>query len=142
MESTPGSGSFNPNLHEVWDVEILEHLSPGESSSEVARELDQKFSSQIPAWQSQPADFAGWAWESHELAETIAYGRLPHPLPIQKPRVMTACPNIGDPAAYHRMLKIEENLSDNYQNAAAPVVEEQIAKAGARLAALLNSLFP
>ena len=141
-ESIPGSGSFNPNLHEVWDVEILEHLSPGESSSEVTRELDQKFAARIPSWQSQPADFAGWAWESHELAETISYGRLPHPLPIERPRVMTACPNIGDPAAYNRMLKIEENLSDSYQNAAAPVVEEQIAKAGARLAALLNSLFP
>ena len=142
-EFTPGSGSFNPNLHEVWDVEVLERLSPGESSSQVVSELDQKLAARIPGWQKQPADFADWAWESHELAESVAYGRLPHPLPIEKPRAMTACPDASsNPAAHAHMLKIDENLSDSYQDAAAPVVEEQLAKAGARLAALLNSLWP
>jgi hypothetical protein len=140
-ESSPGSGVFNPNLHEVWDVEIIEHFSPGQSSSQVANDLDQEFGARIPAWQKQPADFAAWAWESHQLAESVAYGRLPHRLPIEPPRPMTSCPASNSPAAYAKILRIDENLADDYQNAAAPVVQEQLAKAGARLAAILNSLW-
>ena len=44
-------------------------------------------------------------------------------------------------AARARMLQISETLGDDYQNAAAPVVQEQLAKAGIRLAALLNSIW-
>jgi hypothetical protein len=54
---------------------------------------------------------------------------------------MTACVVDGDAAARDRISKIDENLADDYQRAAAPVVEEQLAKAAARLAALLNSLW-
>jgi S1/P1 Nuclease len=142
QESAPGSGSFHPNLHSIWDTNIVERLSPDKSPSDLAKDLEKKFRSRIPAWQSQPADFAAWAWESHELAEKVAYGGLPHPLPIETPRPMTACPDDKDPAAYAKMLQIDENLSAPYQDAAAPVVEEQLAKAGARLADLLNSLWP
>jgi len=34
----------------------------------------------------------------------------------------------------------DENLADNYQAVAAAIIQEQLAKAGARLARLLNSL--
>lgn len=141
-ESNPGSGSFHPNLHSIWDTDILEHLWPDKSSTQVANDLDRKFGGQISAWQKQPADFDAWAWESHELAESTAYGKLPHLLPIEKPRPVKACVENGDSTARDRLLRIDENLSADYQNAAAPVVEEQIAKAGARLAALLNSIWP
>jgi hypothetical protein len=141
-ESLPGNGSFHPNLHSIWDVDIVEHLSPNESSSDLAKSLEMKFASRIPLWQAQPADFTAWAWESHGFAERVVYGRSPHPLPIEAPRPMTACPNQKDPGAYAKILQIDENLAEPYQDAAAPVVEEQLAKAGARLAALLNSAWP
>ena len=156
VQNNPGSGSFHPNLHSIWDTDIVEHLSPNETSSQLASSLDQKFSARISSWLKQPSDFEAWAWESHELAERVAYGKLPHPLPIETPRPMNSCadpqeglpgprqgePGRSDPASHDRLLKIDENLSDDYQNAAAPIVEEQLAKAGARLAALLNSLWP
>jgi hypothetical protein len=37
---------------------------------------------------------------------------------------------------------LNENLAADYQNAAAPVVQDQLAKAGGRPAALLNSIWP
>jgi nuclease S1 len=134
---SPQSAVFLPNLHEVWDVEIIERFSAGESAGDVAKKLDEKFYGSISIWQAQPADFDAWVRESHELAETIAYGRLPHWLPIEPPRAMKACLASDVRAKF----KIDESLGDDYQNAAAPVVEQQLAKAGARLAALLNSLW-
>jgi len=141
-ESNPGSGSFHPNLHGVWDTDILERMTPKESPADLAKQLDTKFSAQIRAWESKPADFAAWAWESHNLAETVVYGRLPHPLPIEKPHPETACVDKHDPGSYAKLLQIDEDLEQPYQSAAAPVVEVQLARAGARLAALLNSVWP
>jgi len=138
-ESAPGSGYFSPNLHGIWDVDILEHSLPGESSAQIANDLKRKYGAQMEAWQKQPIDFSAWAWESHERAETTAYGKLPHPIAIEAPHPMTACVENGDTAAHDRMLKIDENLSDSYENAAAPVVQRRVAQAGARLAAVLNS---
>jgi hypothetical protein len=138
--SGPQSTLFIPNLHEVWDVEIIEHFSAGRSVWDVAKQLDQKFSIPMSRWQAQRADFVAWAWESHELAERIVYRRLPHPLPIETPRPMRACSANGD-ALRAKMLEIDENLDDAYQEVATPVLEEQLAKAGARLAAFLNSLW-
>jgi len=40
------------------------------------------------------------------------------------------------------MLKLNERLEQPYQDAAAPVVRQQVAKAGARLALLLNRVWP
>lgn len=41
-----------------------------------------------------------------------------------------------------RMLKVHEHIGEQYEDAVEPVVEEQLAKAGARLAAVLNSVWP
>jgi nuclease S1 len=142
VQSGPQQGVLVPNLHEVWDVEILERFSATESPQVLARQLDRQFASHTRAWQSQPPNFRDWAWESHQLAESTAYGRLPHPLPIEALRPMTACATGADIAPRSRVLKGDEDLADDYQRAAAPVIQEQFAKAGARLAALLNSLWP
>jgi hypothetical protein len=141
VQSSPGNGSFHPNLHSVWDTDIVEHLSPGQTFSQLANTLDKQFAAKFSDWVKQPTDFEAWAWESHELAEKVTYGKLPHPLPIETPRLVSACVDPTDPTSHDRLLKIDENLGDDYQNAAAPVVEEQLAKAGARLAALLNSIW-
>ena len=142
VPSGPESATFIPNLHEVWDTEIIERFSAGKSVWDLAQELERKFSGPISAWQKQPTDFAAWAWESHELAEKIAYGHLPHLLPIETPRTMTKCPVRDDLGARTGPFEPDENLADDYQVAASAVIQEQLAKAGARLAALLNSLWP
>jgi hypothetical protein len=132
--SRPGSATFDPNLHEVWDVEIIERFSPGESPAQVAKELDQKFRTRESSWQS-PTDFVAWAWESHQLADSTAYGKLPRSIPIETPRPVTSCA-ASDNAA------VDEHLDAAYQSASAPAVQEQLVKAGIRLSALLNSIWP
>jgi hypothetical protein len=59
---------------------------------------------------------------------------------IETPRPVDSCAD--DDHISTRMLHLNENLADDYQRAAAPAVQEQLAKAGIRLAALLNSLWP
>jgi hypothetical protein len=39
------------------------------------------------------------------------------------------------------MLKLHEHLGDDYQKAAEGVIQERLAKAGMRLAAVLNALW-
>jgi hypothetical protein len=40
------------------------------------------------------------------------------------------------------MLKLHEQIGEQYEDAAESAVQEQLAKAGARLAAVLNLLWP
>ena len=143
--------SYSPNLHGVWDVGIIEHFAPPQDAKaptpqQVADEIGEagkigaEFGSRFSAWQERPTDFAAWAWESHELAEEVAYGRLPHKIAIERPETVESC--AGDDHISTRMLRLDERLGDDYENSSAPVVQEQLAKAGARLAALLNSIWP
>lgn len=132
---------YTPNLHEIWDAEIIERFSQGETPQQAARDLQENFRARIPTWQTEPPrDFAAWAWETHQLAETAAYGRLPHAIAIESPRPVHTCAD--DDHISSRMLRLDERLGDDYQRAAAPVVQVQLGKAGIRLADLLNSLWP
>lgn len=131
---------YSPNLHEIWDNDIAEKMAPGESPLQLARDFDLEYRPQFRAWQSQPPDFAAWAWETHALAETIAYGRLPRHIPIEPPRPVATCAD--DAHISLRILRLNERLADDYQRAAAPIVREQLTKAGIRLAAILNSVWP
>ena len=76
---------YRPNLHAVWDTDIIEHFTSGETPEQVADELESKFKAQIPVWQSQPIDLSAWVWEGHRIAQRIAYGRLPVKVPVEKP---------------------------------------------------------
>lgn len=151
METNLERESYSPNLHAVWDVGIIEHFAPVQDAQAptaeqvadeiaVAEKLDRDFRARFPSWQPEPSDFAAWAWESHELAEKVAYGKLPHAILIEAPRPVDSCAD--DDHISTRMLKLDERLGDDYEHATAPVVEEQLAKAGLRLAAVLNSIWP
>jgi S1/P1 Nuclease len=139
-ETNATAQSYSPNLHGVWDANIIDQLSPGETSRQLAQMLDQHFEQQESGWSSQTINFNTWAWESHQLAESTVYGRLPAKIAIEKPLDIQSCAD--DNHISTRMLQLNEDLEGDYQAAAAPVVEEQLAKAGIRLAALLNSLWP
>jgi hypothetical protein len=136
----PETGSYAPNLHGIWDTNILARITEGKSSERVASELDQLFRSKIVRWKRASVDVNGWAWESYELAEKIVYGKLPVRIPIESPQPVKSCADDSHISA--RMLKLNERLEQPYQDAAAPVVQQQIAKAGARLALVLNQLWP
>jgi len=133
-------GTYRPNLHAVWDTDIIEHFTRGETPEQVANGLENKFKAQIAVWKSQPIDLSAWVWQSHLIAQRIAYGRLPVKVPVEKPENVDSCS--ADDHVSNRLLKLHEQLGDRYDTAAERAIQEQLAKAGARLADVLNSLWP
>jgi hypothetical protein len=136
----PATESYAPNLHGVWDVNILAKMTMGKTPEQVASDLDQSFRSRIVRWTKGSGDVNEWAWESYQLAKQRVYGKLPVRIPVEPPQLVKSCADDNHVSA--RMLKLNERLEQPYQDVAAKVVQAQIAKAGARLALLLNQLWP
>jgi len=140
-ETNATAESYSPNLHSVWDVDIIDQLAAGRSPRQLAIKLNEQFHPREAAWQSETPNFKAWAWEAHRLAQMIAYGKLPANVPLETPiPSLQSCAD--DNHISTRLLQLHEDLESPYQDAAAPVVEEQLTKAGIRLASLLNSLWP
>ena len=101
------------NLHQVWDSGILS--LNGEDELALADRLSELITPEKKKeWlRGRPSE---WAWESHLAAVRVAYGALP----------------AGEPKA----------LDEEYLRQARAVVEEQLVKAGVRLAELLNQTWP
>ena len=87
-----------------------------------------------------PVRSVNWAWESHELAVNISYGKLSTTIPVETPTTVHTCKD--DSNVSTRMLALHERIGQQYVNEAGPVIKEQLAKAGTRLAVLLNQLWP
>jgi len=128
---------YQPNLHAVWDTNIIRRIVGHRGSSWFAAFLQQRFAAQMPAWQRMPIDVRAWAWESHRVAEQTAYGQLPVAIPIASSRRGVQCGEVSQ-----KMLALHERLGQRYQDAATPIIEEQLSKAGVRLAMVLNRLWP
>jgi hypothetical protein len=103
------------NLHRVWDVSILGLSLNKSSTRDYADELHARLTRKIERAYSR-GDPVGWANESHALAVRIAYAGIPAD---------------GPPPT----------IDDAYLRAAQPVVDEQLLKAGVRLANVLNHVF-
>jgi hypothetical protein len=136
----PQTASYSPNLHGVWDTNILEKETTGKSVDEVAAELDGAYAKKIAGWQKGPPNLDAWAWQSYKLATKNVYGKLPVHIAVEIPQPVKTCAD--DKHVSDRNLKLNERLEDSYQAMAAPIVREQVAKASARLALLLNQLWP
>jgi hypothetical protein len=129
-------GDWTPNLHAVWDSALLDRAMGSRSPEQYADLLDRQLAGQLAGWQhGTPAD---WATESHRVADAVVYAKLPTPLPIQSGDV-TRCDQ-------HRVSDhwrgFDEELGRPYYDAVRPALDEQLAKAGARLAMLLNGVWP
>lgn len=125
------------NLHAIWDYKILERDidAKKQTQSQYARDVDVEFARNEPK-----IDVLAWTWESHALASTVAYGDLKPSIPIAPASLgtvdQTAC------AAERAAVGAQHiSIDDEYVNHALPVIREQLAKAGYRLAALLNQTF-
>ncbi len=136
----PLTESYAPNLHGVWDTNILARATEGKTVEQVASDLDQSFRKKIARWEKGSADIDAWAWESYQLAAKMVYGKLPVRIPVEAPQPITSCADDNHISA--RMLKVKEHLDAPYQAAAVPIVRRRLAQAGARLALLLNQLWP
>src|SRR5262249_5805127 len=128
--------SFTPNLHALWDTAIPERDMEGAEPGEYADFLEQVFSSDIEKWQKAGIHVDEWAWESHDLAEEIAYGELAPKVPVETPVAVHSCTdanNVGE-----RMMRMHFYAGENYQELAGAAVQQRLAQAGVRLALILN----
>jgi hypothetical protein len=100
---------LSTNLHAVWDTEIL-RSALGPDDRSYALKLAQTITTvEIESWSK--GDPVTWANEGNEIAARVIYGDLPH---------------VG-------------TLPENYEARALPIVDEQLRRAGVRLAAVLKS---
>lgn len=108
------------NLHSEWDTGMVKKLIRRQSADDYAAGLLSRYGSQLRS--AQNGNAMAWARESHELAVRVAYGTLP-----------------GFACGRGRIAL--ERLPASYYDAALPVVESQLMKAGARIAMVLNQAF-
>ena len=101
----PQTESYAPNLHGVWDTNILARATEGKTVDQVASDLDQSFRMKIARWQEGRPDVDAWAWESYQLAVKKVYGKLPARIPVETPQPVTSCADDNHVSA--RMLKLE-----------------------------------
>jgi nuclease S1 len=104
-------------LHTIWDIHILERLLT-DRGGEAAFVATPVSAAQKTRWEL--GSIADWMRESHELAVRVVYPELP---------VGFAC---------SRRIDGVVPIDAAYYSRAAPVVEEQIRKAGIRLARVVN----
>ncbi len=101
------------NLHALWDSDLVRQLGSDEVA--LAERLQQAITSaQKHEWQQ--GNLRDWTWESHLLAVRYAYGALPR----------------GNP----------KRLDAEYLGPASTLVEQQLSKAGVRLAKVINETWP
>jgi hypothetical protein len=121
------------NVHAVWDGAIVNSLDAGDRR--LAANLETYIAALDPA---QLKEFSGgtvndWVWESHELARTAVYSKLHIPLePVRFPaNCQEAAPEITE---------FKAQIDSLYIDSMKPVVRDQLAKAGLRLARTLNEI--
>ena len=82
---------YSPNLHQVWDTEIVERDMEVSNPHRYADELDEKFHAEIAAWQSAGIHVENWAWESHERGEGIVYEGFAEKIAIEPDAKLKSC---------------------------------------------------
>jgi hypothetical protein len=100
-------------LHAVWDSGILGPVVKDDERTYALKLAESITAAETMEWGRGSA--VDWANESYRIAATIVYGQLP---------------------------RRSGSLSDSYGTAALPVVNEQLRKAGVRLAKVLNEALP
>jgi len=132
----PEREDYSPNLHQVWDTEIVERDMEISNPFRYADELDEKFHAQTAALEAAGIHVETWAWESHERAETAVYDALPEKIGIEpdlKPKGCAENNHMGK-----RMFEKHLAVGEAYQNNAAKAAQDGLWQAGVRLAMILN----
>ena len=108
------------NLHRIWDSDLPKLALRGISEADYAKQLIRRYKdTDIPAWQK--GEVRDWMNESLAISRKVAYANLPE----------YSC-GVAWP-----MEKVV-NLPQSYVDAAQEVIPAQLAKAGARIAWMLN----
>jgi hypothetical protein len=132
---------WHPNLHAVWDTALVSAILAREhaTATEYAEALRRRRADDIARWQRADVRIDEWAWETHRVGVDVAYGKLSPPIPAE-PRVrLDSCR--GNREIGRRMAALDVRLDEAYVDAVRSAVDTQLAKAGARLAAVLEAAF-
>ena len=78
-----------------------------------------------------------WVWESHAAGVETTFGALHPGIPAEPETGKTDCN-----AESAKVYALQIHLGPDYLEKTAPVIDQQIAKAGFRLAAMLNAIWP
>jgi hypothetical protein len=124
------SQSGGRNLHDAWDTAIVRRLEGSDGTPETtARRLEQTYAGEkaLDAWVPGRTDDV--AWESNLVARSDIYAALHIPVePCEPPAAV--CSN-----------EPEVDLTSAYMDRADVIAGHQLAKAGFRLAILLNGMW-
>ncbi len=134
--SHPEREDYSPNLHQVWDTEIVERDMEISNPRRYADKLDEKFHAESAAWEAAGIHVDNWAWESHERAETAVYDAFPEKIGIEPDLKLKSCAENNHMGK--RMLEKHLAVGEAYQTNAAKAAETGLAEAGVRLAMILN----
>ncbi len=116
----PGALKARTSLYSVWDNDLVASaIGTAETGLPYVRAVA---ATQGDAWARGDVD--DWLADSHDVALHAVYGHLP------------------DPPACNKLPDRPEALGPGYFAAAIPAVRVQLAKAGVRLAAVLNATLP
>lgn len=132
----PEREDYSPNLHQIWDTEIVERDMEISNPLRYADELDEKFHTESAAWEAAGIHVDTWAWESHERAETAVYDAFPEKIGIEPDVKLKSCAD--DNHIGKRMFEKHLAVGEVYQSNAAKTAETSLAEAGVRLAMILN----
>jgi hypothetical protein len=132
----PEREDYSPNLHQIWDTDIVERDMEISSPLRYADELDEKFHRETAAWDVAGVHVDNWAWESHERAETAVYDAFPKKIGIEPDMKLKSCAENNHMGK--RMFEKHLAVGEDYQNNAAKAAETGLAEAGVRLAMILN----
>jgi hypothetical protein len=99
------------NLHSLWDSAMLGRIGTEE---QLFPGLLQEAQKRAKKWSK--GDVSDWAEQSHKAGQKVVYGKLPKAAGADQPVV----------------------IPPEYEKVAAPLIREQLEKAGDRLARLLN----
>jgi len=117
------------NLHAAWDTTIVRRVEESGGVEATARKLEQTYAGEKASDAWIPGHTNDIAWESNQIARSDIYAALAIPVEPCDP-----------PAALCRN-EPEVDLSPAYMDHADAVAGHQLAKAGFRLASLLNEIW-
>jgi hypothetical protein len=132
----PEREDYSPNLHQIWDTEIVERDMEVSNPLRYADELDEKFHAESATWEATGIHVDNWAWESHERAETAVYDAFPEKIGIEPDMKLKSCAENNHMGK--RMFDKHLAVDEAYQSHAAKAAETALAEAGLRLAMILN----
>jgi hypothetical protein len=132
----PDREEYSPNLHQIWDTELVERDMEVSNPRRFADALTEKFRSKVAAEQTAGIHVDEWAWQSHERAEHDVYDAFPGGVGIEPEIKLTSCAENNHVG--RRMFEKHLTVAQPYQRNAARVIEESLWEAGVRLAMILN----